>query len=116
MFALSRGLIWVACAILLAACQDDGPRPSAETAPVPDLFKIAAEQCARDGGRWSPAPGKATHVCYKTPRDAGKLCRDAGDCEGLCLARSRTCSPVEPFYGCHEILTSSGIQQTLCVE
>lgn len=116
MFALSRGLIWVICATLLAACQEDGPMSSADAVGVPDLFRIAAEQCTKDGGRWSPAPGKATHVCYTTPRDAGKLCRVASDCEGHCLARSRTCSPIEPFYGCHEVLTDGGIQQTLCIQ
>lgn len=116
MFAFRRGLSWLACAVVLTACQEDGPMPSAATAPMPDLLRSAAVACERDGGRWRIAPGKVTYVCYRDLGDAGQICRADSDCEGLCLARSRTCSPIEPFYGCHEVLSDGGFQQTLCIE
>lgn len=116
MHAIRRGLTLITCLIALAACQEDGPVTPSATEPVPDLLRIASQQCDRDKGRWALAPGKATYVCYHEMRDAGKLCRADSDCDGLCLARSRTCSPIEPFYGCHEVLTDRGVQQTLCIE
>lgn len=116
MRAIRRGLAMLACGLLLAACQEDGPAASSETSAIPDLLSIAAKDCERSGGNWGPAPGKAASVCYRAMRDSGKQCRAADDCSGLCLARSRTCSPVEPFYGCHEVLNREGGRQTLCIE
>ena len=116
MHAIRRGFTVLTCLVMLSACQEDGPAISTDGTPVPDLLQAARQQCDRDGGRWALAPGKVTYVCYKELRDAGKLCRASSDCEGICLARSRTCSPIEPFYGCHEVLTNGGGQQTLCVE
>ena len=116
MSALMRILTVFGLVLLLAGCQEDGPTTSSETTPVPDLLRISGEKCERSGGRWAMAPGKAAFVCYRDMRDAGKQCRAAGDCEGLCLARSRTCSPIEPFFGCHEVLSSGGVPQTLCLE
>jgi hypothetical protein len=101
--------------ILLAACQEDGPNASNETTPVPDLLRISGEKCEKSGGGWAMAPGKASFVCFRDMRDAGKQCLAESDCEGLCLARSRTCSPIEPFFGCHEVLSSGGVPQSRCL-
>lgn len=101
--------------LMLAACQSDmAPEGLAEGPP--DILAADAAACAADGGRWGPALGSTLFVCYRTPRDAGKLCREASDCSTHCLARSRTCAPVTPFYGCHEVLSGPGQISTLCVE
>lgn len=100
--------------LMLAACQSD-TAPDLTTAP-PDLMATEASACAAEGGRWGPALGSSFFVCYRTPRDAGRSCSAAADCETHCLARSRTCAPITPFYGCHEILTRAGQVATLCVE
>ena len=50
------------------------------------------------------------HSCITPTRDAGKSCRKAGDCEGLCLARSRTCAPIEPLFGCNAVLQEDGTE------
>ena len=116
MDAMRRGLTVFCCLFLLAACQEDGPATSSASEPIPNLLATAQAQCERSGGQWGLTPGKATYVCYRRLSDAGKLCRGEDDCKGLCLARSQTCSPIEPFLGCHEVLSSSGVRQTLCVE
>lgn len=116
MGAFIRGLTILCCVVLLASCQEDGPDASNETSAVPDLLSIASADCERQGGRWALTPGKATYVCYRELSDAGKVCSAESDCQGMCLARSRTCSPIEPFFGCHEVLSDSGFQQTLCIE
>ena len=116
MRAFWRGLTAFCCALVLAACQEDGSAGPVDSGAAPDLVAIVGAECERDGGRWAPTPGKAGFVCYRDLPDAGKFCRAAGDCRGHCLARSRTCSPIEPFFGCHEVLANSGVRQTLCIE
>ena len=48
--------------------------------------------------------------------DGGKRCNRESQCDGVCLARSRTCSPFKPLFGCNEILQDNGARVTLCVE
>ncbi|SEN68133.1 hypothetical protein SAMN04488011_105239 [Palleronia pelagia] len=73
----------------------------------------AERACTEDGGRWGRA-GESGFICYRTPRDANKSCTRESDCLGACLARSRTCAPITPLLGCHEILTDSGTRATEC--
>ena len=116
MSALRRVSTAAVCVIALAACQEDGPNPSASQSAFPDLLQLQRDACEKDRGRWGLAATKASYVCYRDLRDANKTCKVESDCEGLCLARSRTCSPIEPFYGCHQVLSNSGVPQTLCIE
>jgi hypothetical protein len=55
-------------------------------------------------------------ICQFTTRDGGKRCTRESQCEGLCLARSGTCAPVEPLMGCHDILQDNGTRATQCIE
>ncbi|QMU56898.1 MAG: hypothetical protein GKR98_00945 [Boseongicola sp.] len=118
MSALCRGLMILLTALTVAACQEDGPQASASEngVVVPEL--VAAEQtlCERTGGRWAPRTGDVLFVCYRDLSDANKQCRTSNDCQGMCLARSRTCSPIEPFLGCHETLSSAGLPATVCIQ
>ncbi len=116
MLALRRVLSTFFCFVLLAACQEDGPEAPANLSVFPDLLTEQRESCEQSGGRWGLALGKTVYVCYRETRDANKSCLRESECEGLCLARSRTCSPIQPFYGCHEVLNSRGLRQTRCVE
>ena len=116
MSAIRRVLTAVVCVSVLASCQEDGNSATESESIFPDLLQIQRDACEKSGGRWGAAPGKASQVCYRTLRDANQTCSTESDCDGFCLARSRTCSPVEPFYGCHEVLSSSGLRQTVCVE
>lgn len=94
------------------------PEPAPEAAPaIPPALAAAAAACARTGGRLGPrGAGNASYACFSTPRDAGKSCNKAGDCSSACLARSLTCAPLQPLFGCHEVLTDRGQRVTQCLE
>ncbi|GAB4268713.1 MAG: hypothetical protein Kow0013_19660 [Pararhodobacter sp.] len=88
-----------------------------EAAPPPDppmLARLRAE-CARQGGQLA-SRGTGIYACVRATRDAGRRCDEARDCEGLCLARSGTCAPFTPLFGCNEVFTLRGRRETLCVE
>lgn len=111
------------------------PEPAApEPAPIPDLGEAEAVDpeavaepepepaksdrqiaCEKKKGRWVSAAGDS-HTCVFLTKDAGKSCTRASDCDGECLARSGTCSPLKPLLGCNEILQDNGVRVTLCVE
>ena len=104
-----------------AAPPDPATKPAAaesaaDIAPAPARMVSAAEQtCIRQGGSWGPA-GKAGETCTKLTKDSGKQCNAESDCEGYCLARSGTCAPFIPMFGCNEILQDNGVQVTLCID
>jgi hypothetical protein len=82
-----------------------------EPPPKSDL-QIA---CERKRGSWIDTGG-GLMICQFTTRDGGKRCTRESQCEGLCLARSGTCAPVEPLMGCHDILQDNGTRATQCIE
>lgn len=101
---------------------------SAEAAPPETADPLAAEPvapavikspshiaCERRGGRWSVAGGGAAAFCQTPTRDGGKSCRASTDCTGYCLEKSRTCAPVTPMLGCHDILNEAGRMLTECI-
>ena len=116
MSAIRRVMTVVLLGFVLLGCQEDGVGVSESETTVPDILAVERKACERRGGNWALTPSRATFACFRQTRDANKPCLSADDCSGLCLARSRTCAPVTPLFGCHEILTSNGVRQTLCVE
>ncbi len=116
MSAFLRRLLVVLCLFTLAACQEDGANEDDTASIFPDVAAEERLKCAKDGGRWGPTPGKSSFTCFQTLSDANKACSRESDCQGLCLARSRTCAPVTPFFGCNEVLGSNGLRQTRCVQ
>jgi hypothetical protein len=92
--------------------------PAVEVAePVaPVILKTAAHlACEKRGGRWSVAGGGSAAFCQSPTKDAGKSCRKSTDCTGYCLEKSRTCAPVTPMLGCHDILNEAGRMLTQCI-
>ena len=87
-----------------------------EAPPEDDVFSAARAACLAEGGRFGRAAGGGARVCFRTPEDANRPCRTGAECEGACLARSRTCAPLVPLLGCHEVILSSGRVATECVE
>lgn len=55
-------------------------------------------------------------VCFLPEPDAGKTCTKKTDCEGMCLADTRTCSPVTPMFGCFEFLDETGQKVGICID
>lgn len=102
-----------------AAAPEPAPEPTAEPiaepAPGPDMLADQRRLCERAGGQLAPR-GRGIYACVRQTRDAGRACAAARDCEGLCLARSGTCAPLAPLFGCQEVFTLPGRRETLCTE
>ena len=88
---------------------------AAEVAPPPPPKSELQIACERKRGKWADTGG-GLKVCIRPTRDGGKRCTRESQCQGLCLARSGTCSPVEPLLGCNEILQDNGTRATQCIE
>ncbi len=83
--------------------------------PVSPLLAQQRAACLREGGQMTPR-GNGIYSCVLPTRDAGATCTSASDCEGVCLARSGTCAPFQPLFGCQEVFTAPGRRETLCLE
>lgn len=95
-----------------AVIPDPGAAPPT-TAPTADP---AATACAAIGGSWVRAGSESGgYACVRPMLDAGKICRKKGDCAGQCLARSATCAPIEPLFGCNDIIDANGQWVTQCI-
>ena len=116
MSAICRILAAALLAIVLVACDDETSDAPETQSIFPDIMGERRAACERSDGRWGPSGNGDFFVCYRNLSDANQGCTKEGDCQGFCLARSRTCSPVEPFYGCHQVLSRGGLPQTVCVE
>lgn len=101
----------------------DAPAPAPQVAgslevktPPPAPLSPEAVACEKRGGTWARAGKGGGMTCIQPTRDAGKACRRQSDCEGLCLARSRSCAPIRPMFGCNDILQDDGREVTLCID
>lgn len=95
----------------MAATGTDADTPAEEAAPR----SPAQVACERGGGIWTRTPNGSAG-CVRYTRDGGRECRRAGDCEGECLARSGTCAPIRPLFGCNDILDDTGRRMNVCLE
>lgn len=85
-------------------------------APPPPPSSPEEARCLKSGGTWATAGESGAKACVKLTRDAGKACTRQSQCEGYCLARSRTCAPITPMFGCNDILQDDGREVTLCLD
>lgn len=109
-----RGLAIIGLVALLALAGCGEGAEDGEAPPLPDPLAQATQDCTRSGGQMMASGIANARVCIHDTRDSGKVCRRGSECEGDCLARSGTCSPVRPLFGCNEILMDSGARATLC--
>lgn len=89
--------------------------PAPAPAPLPPALANQQSDCLRAGGSFMARTG-GLFACVSPTRDAGRACRTGADCQGLCLARSLTCAPVTPLFGCNDVLDSRGARQQLCID
>ena len=89
--------------------------PAATAAP-PAPLSPAALACKKKGGRYIKTGSSDLRACVKETGEEGKSCKRETDCIGSCLARSGTCAPVKPLFGCNEILQADGRRVTLCLD
>ncbi len=99
----------------VASDADPEATPEPEAAPPEPPKSDLQVACERKRGTWADA-GAGRKICLQTTRDGGKSCTRESQCDGACLARSGTCSPVAPLLGCNEILQDNGARVTLCIE
>ena len=96
-----------------AASASEPPAPKLAAAPPKSASQLA---CEKAKGVWTLAGSGSAAFCQKPTRDGGKQCRASTDCEGYCLARSRTCAPITPMFGCQDILNEDGRMLTQCID
>jgi len=95
----------------------------AEPAPKPDLAATPVTPksemqlaCEKKKGKWAKVGKGEGRACVFITKDAGKRCERESQCDSVCLARSGTCAPFKPMYGCNEILQDNGARVTLCLD
>lgn len=99
-----------------AAVKEDIAPPEA-AAPVPEALKSAAQlACEKKRDLWVKAGKSGASTCVKRMKDAGKRCTTGKQCQGECLARSGTCAPYQPLFGCNEVLQDNGVRTMLCLD
>jgi hypothetical protein len=99
------------------ATPDQDAAPEAEATEEPEAPKSAEQTlCERSGGQWATVGESGAHSCIRPTRDGGESCTKQGDCQGMCLARSGTCAPFAPLFGCNDVLDKQGRRMTLCIE
>lgn len=109
-------MIVLAGCLALAACNPLKEQPKNDALPgTVEFFEQERARCEARGGSFGGDEEAATKVCFITPKDANQACSQASDCEGQCLARSKTCAPVVPLLGCHEVLMDGGLPATICL-
>ncbi len=105
---------------------DAGAKPVAEAtdpAPKPDLDAVPVAlksekqlACEKKKGRWAKVGSGDVRACVYLTKDSGKRCERESQCDSVCLARSGTCAPFKPMYGCNEILQDNGARVTQCLD
>lgn len=113
----AAGMIWLGAVLavltVVAGCQIGA---AAKLEPVGEArVDVDHAACIKRGGDYRQIGG-AGYFCLETTKDAGKSCSSANQCESACLARSQSCAPLKPLFGCNEILTGSGVAVTQCIE
>lgn len=89
------------------------PEPAA---PPPAPKSPAEAKCLKTGGVWASVGESGARACVRRTKDAGKSCTRQTQCEGYCLARSHSCAPITPMFGCNDILQADGRKVTLCLD
>jgi hypothetical protein len=115
---MRRLFLTVLVLFALSACQTEvEPDETTNLAPVgSEVVERERQQCQAKGGTFGRGGLANTNICFTTPKDANKFCNGLDDCEGLCLARSRTCAPLVPLFGCNEVIVQPGQTATICVD
>ncbi|MEC3860585.1 hypothetical protein VK792_04760 [Mesobacterium sp. TK19101] len=106
---ISKGLTAIGI-LTLSAClpQDRDPTPQ------PDPTERAA--CEAKGGTYGIGGLFGDYMCFLITPDGGQACARQGDCAGMCMAETRTCSTVTPMFGCHSFLDLDGSVVEMCID
>ncbi|MFZ1469141.1 MAG: hypothetical protein WAT09_09195 [Paracoccaceae bacterium] len=109
---VAMALALIVAALALASCMETPPGgPQGKL-----LTDTERADCLMRGGTTGYGGFFPDEVCFTPQKDAGKACTKAGDCTGLCLAETKTCSKVSPIFGCYEFLDETGQKADICVD
>jgi hypothetical protein len=92
------------------------PKAVVAEVEVPEVLAPEIAACRKQGGDWISISSEGGKACVQRTKDSGKSCRKKGDCEGDCLAKSNSCAPITPLFGCNDILQENGSMVTLCID
>ena len=106
-----KQLILLISMLGLAACQVEQDISDR----TPSELRIERKKCEAQGGRFLPGALSGL-VCFLETEDAGKSCSSYFDCQGQCMAETRTCSAVTPMFGCFSMLDEDGKVTEICID
>ena len=109
---MKRAALIIAAIALFGCVEKSGDQPLQGTR----LSETERAACLLAGGRAGYGGVFPDEVCFRPLKDAGKSCTKAGDCEGLCLSDTRTCSTVTPMFGCYNFLDEQGRPADICID
>ncbi len=107
----------------IGACRRAGPvSPIAAVTPPAATHATTEETCRSCRGIWAVHGLDEAASCNCRTTDAGKLCRDGADCQGMCLAAERpeteavvTGPPARGFFigRCSELMVVLGCNRII---
>ena len=110
-------------ACLLAGCSTPSAKPVSKSGPAMTSFSL--RDCAAVGGKVRPIGRAGTMTCVIPYLDAGKTCRDSGECMGMCITAPAsagthlkgTCSPDSgAVFGCYSEVKRGKALPGICVD
>jgi len=103
--------------------QEPAPEPAPDLTPEPappapsePTAQARARAACDDQNGLFTRRSEGLYTCVQRTRDGGQQCNQRSDCDGECLARSGTCTPFTPLFGCHEVLSGPGRRETVCLD
>ena len=104
-------------ALVLASC-------APTTTPVTTDASSAISACVNNGGKMQQVGRAQTWQCILQYSDAGKVCTDASQCQGDCVATLRDnekptqgfCAADSNRFGCRTTMTNGMANPTLCID
>lgn len=106
---LHSRILMLGAGILMA-----GVLASCMTSEEKELAQQKAE-CLEAGGTWGRGGILALEQCFPNYSDGGKSCKRESDCQGMCMADTRTCATTFS-YGCLSYLNDDGKAVEMCID
>jgi len=72
-------------------------------------------ECLEAGGTWGRGGILGLEQCFPNYSDGGKSCNRDSDCQGMCMADTRSCAP-SFSYGCLSYLNDEGKVEEICID
>ena len=125
----NRALIVLIAVSIMCGCSswhDWRMQRSVERSRTAALAKIDQEQCRAEGGAVHGVGMFGTPACVKPFADAGKVCSDKSECQGLCKAPENsvvgsrstgTCQKdTHDIYGCYNEVKQGAVVAGMCFD